>query len=101
MKNVYFLYEGDEYLSSDSLILMGVFDNNDDLKTAAKELIKQRAEEHMRYALDNYTMDEDYTKEDVVNDLYDELLFNDQTSEGDTRYLIREVQLNVLGEIYF
>ena len=99
MKNVYLLYEGDTWLSSNSLVLMGIFDNIDDLSNAAKELIEQRAGEHMLYAIGNYTMDDDYTKEDVVNDLYEELLDNDQTSKGDTRYMIDEVELNVLGEI--
>ena len=98
-KSVYFLYEGDKWLSNSSLVLMGVFDNNDDLSNAAKELINERADEHYRYALENWTIDEDYGKEDVVNDLYEELFANNQTSDGYVRYCINLVELNVLGEI--
>lgn len=42
-KKVYLLYEGDEWLSTDSLVLMGIFTSKQAFKFNAEKLIRQRA----------------------------------------------------------
>ena len=78
---VYVLYEGDAWLSSSSLVPMGIFDNTEDLMVSARELISER-----------------YSDEDEVEDMMLELGNYNQISGYDVNYLIKVVELNVLEE---
>ena len=78
---VYVLYEGDAWLSSSSLVPMGIFDNTEDLMVSARELISER-----------------YSDEDEVEDMMLELGNYNQVSGYDVNYLIKVVELNVLEE---
>jgi hypothetical protein len=80
-KVVYVLYEGDAWLSSRSLVPMGIFDNTDDLMASARELISER-----------------YSDEDEVEDMMLELGNYNQLSGYDVNYLIKVVELNKLEE---
>lgn len=98
-KSVYLLYEGDGWLSNGSLVLMGIFDSDEKLKNGAEELISNRINEHYDYAIECCCEDEnDITKESVLNEILDELMDNFQYL-GETSYIIKEAELNVVEEI--
>lgn len=99
MDSVFLLYEGDEWLSRDSMVLMGVFTNQAELKSAARELIEQRADEHLDSAKSNYDFDEGTTYEDVVDDIMTELFSRRSTVGWLVNYSIVEVETNKLEEI--
>ncbi len=99
MDSVFLLYEGDEWLSRDSMVLMGVFTNQAELKSAARELIEQRADEHLGVAKSKYDFDEGTTYEDVVDDIMTELFSRRSTVGWLTNYSIVEVKTNKLEEI--
>jgi len=99
MDKVYLLYEGDEWLSNSSMVLMGVFTDTNKLKSAAKELIEQRADEHLDVAKENYDFDEDATEGDVIDEILLELFSRRSTSGWLTNYSIVEVETNKLEEI--
>jgi len=80
-KVVYVLYEGDAWLSSSSLVPMGIFDNTEDLMVSARELISER-----------------YFDKDEVEGIMLELANYNQVGGYDVNYLIKVVELNVLGE---
>ena len=52
---LHLLYEGDQWLSKSSLVLMGVFTNEDDLKSGVEKLIREDANNN-------------YTEEDKQNE---------------------------------
>lgn len=99
VKKVYLLYEGDEWLSNQSLVLMGIFTSIAKLKDAARELITQRADEHLTTAIENFDFCEDSTEEDVVDDILTELFNNRSTQGWLVNYSFQEVELNKLEEI--
>ena len=99
MDSVFLLYEGDEWLAQSSMVLMGVFTNQAELKFAARELIEQRADEHLDIAKSNYDFDEGTTYEDVVDDIMTELFSRRSTVDWLTNYSIVEVKTNKLEEI--
>ena len=101
-KCVYLIYEGDEWLSRDSKVLMGVFDNDEDLWNGAYDLIYERIDEHVDYAEENiYELEEGehVDEQEVMADLMDELKHNWQTQGWITNYMIEEVELNKLEEV--
>ena len=92
---VYLLYEGDEWLSISSQVLMGIFTNDQDLKKGCEELVRSRADR-------NFT-DEDResfdTIEDFVEDSVNELMSNRQLLGYYTSFMISQVATNVMNEI--
>lgn len=99
MDSVFLLYEGDEWLSRHSMVLMGVFTNQAELKSAARELIEYRADEHLDIAKSNYNFDDDATEEDVVEDILTELFSRGATQGWLTNYSVVKVETNKLEEI--
>ena len=99
MDYVYLLYEGDEWLTRGSMVLMGVLTNQNALKKAAEELIMQRADEHLETAKENYDFGEDATQQDVIEDILIELLSRRSTNGWLTNYSIQKVETDKLEEI--
>lgn len=106
-KKVYLLYEGNEWLSKDSLVLMGVFTSEESLKKNAKKLVRQRAKKHLGtaeansiYEFENPGYDDNSEEiEVVVNDIMAELMNNHSTNGWEVNYIIKEVQTDELEEI--
>ena len=108
IKEVYLLYEGDEWLSKGSLVLMGIFTSDEQLKCNAEKLIRERGKQHVRhyegqmcdgdgYPEDCKTMDD---KVDVVvDDILEELLLHGATSGWEVNYCWTVATLDELGEI--
>lgn len=107
-KNVWLLYEGDEWLSSDSLVLMGIFTSKESFKTNAEKLIRERGKKHVRdyegqmckgdeYFEDCKTMEEKITV--VVDDILTELCSRGSTSGWEVNYCSTQATLDELGEI--
>ncbi len=99
MDKVFLLYEGDERLLNNSMVLMGVFTNQVELKSAARELIEQRADEHLDIAKSNYDFDDDATEEDVVEEILIELFSRGATQGWLTNYSVVKVETNKLESI--
>lgn len=119
---LYMLHEGDQWLSRDSLVCMGVFDL-EHLDGACENLIRERADElfreHLnengydgksllRYCNDNcIDREKGESKEHLYNRLLDEfvdglkeeLLNNSQTQGYSTNFYINPITLNEYGEI--
>lgn len=85
MAKVYLVFEGDEYLSMDSLVLMGVYD---DIDTAISNIINE--------LYDKGLVDKEYATQER---LFDELSNNCQTFGFETNYIIKSANLNEWGEI--
>lgn len=104
-ESVYLLYEGDEWLSTDSLVLMGIFTSDEHLKENAEELIRQRKKQHLRDAEEQTMFDFDDCDHDeerieiVVDDILTELLSRGSTNGWTTNYCYTSATLNELGEI--
>lgn len=104
-KNVYLLYEGDEWLSTDSLVLMGIFTSEENLKENARKLIRQRAKKHLKTAEQNSIYDFEYPDNDeenisiVVEGMMAELMNNGSTNGWDVNYSYTCAELDKLEEI--
>ena len=103
-KEVTLLYEGDEWLSTDSLVLMGIFTSDESFKANAEKLIRQRVKQHVRDADDNgYDFGDcksQKEKEDsVCDDILLELCSRGSTSGWTTNYTSTTAMLDELGEI--
>lgn len=103
-KTVYLLYEGDQWLSSDSMVLMGIFTSEEHLKVNAEKLIREHASEHLNDAESwGYDFDDLETKkgkmDSVVEDILLELMNHHATSSWRTNYSFQEATLNELGEL--
>ena len=90
MESVYLIYEGDEWLATDSLVLMGVFTNQKKLWQSARQLIRQRAKANA---------DEPVIIKDFVREELECLKEHLQTYSGSYRFLIKVVEPNVIDEI--
>ena len=95
MKKVYLLYEGDAWLSSDSLVLMGVFSSKYTLYDAAEKLIS----EHVKDNFDPDEYSEYYTEEDFIEDELICLRDRHQTQGGQVNFMVEEAILDRLQEI--
>lgn len=84
METIYLVFEGDAWLSRDSLILMGVYDN---ISGAISDILEEMSDNGM---LDGY-----YTRDSVAK----ELSIEHQTFGFDTNYIIKPARLNEWGEI--
>jgi hypothetical protein len=98
------LYEGDEWLSMDSLVLMGIFTSEETFKANAEKLIRQRAKQHVRDAeAMGYDFDDCESRKDkedsVCDDILLELCSRGSTSGWTTNYTSTMVELDKLEEI--
>jgi hypothetical protein len=91
----YLLYEGDQWLSRDSMELRGAFSRKDELKKAARKVIAEQAREHLEDFIGNGG-DEDTTQTEVCREMLNELMENGQTYGYTTNYSIESVTLNEL-----
>ena len=103
-QTVFLLWEGDEWLSKDNLVLMGVFSTPESLCYNAEKLVRERGEEHLECAEnDAWGFDEDSTKQEkidgIVEEIMTELLSRGSTSGWVTNYTWQEVELDKLEEI--
>ncbi len=103
-QTVYLLYEGDQWLSSDSMVLMGIFTNEEKLKVNAEKLIREHTSEHLNDAEGmDYDFDDLETKKEkmdsVVEDILLELMSRHATSSWSTNYSFQEATLDELGEL--
>jgi hypothetical protein len=94
-KEMYLLFEGDEWLSNDSLVCMGLFTSNKQLEAAVTQLIRQRIEDNF----DPRDYDYDITAEDWVKEQVVEFMESRQTSEGSVKFLAKQITPNKLEEI--
>ena len=99
-RTVLLLYEGDLWLSTDSLVLMGVFSSEDLLEKNAKKLIWGKRQEHLRFEKEQAFEDEKIrSTRDLCADILDDLMRFRQSEYGYTRYLVKEIELNKLEEV--
>lgn len=110
---VYLLYEADAWLSYDSMVLMGVFSNDEDMLDAVRTLAKSRLRDNIN-AYRSFEEGEEYTDEELAamsdeerEELYDSLVEpivdeftkqNLQTQCFDYNFYATEVTLNELNE---
>lgn len=118
---LYALYEGDEWLSNDSLVCMGLFDI-EHLDGACERLIRERGElfkEHLiengydgesllRYCKDNCidrkkgeSRDDLYNRlcDEFVDELKEKLLNEMQTQGYSVNFYIKSITVNEYGEL--
>ena len=92
---LHLLYEGDQWLSTSSLVLMGVFTNEDDLKSGAEKIIRDNAN-------NNYTEEEkrnEISMEDYIEESVYWLMSDRQLLGCYNSFLIRDVTPNLYGEV--
>ena len=100
MKKVYLIYEGDEHLSKDSMVLMGIFNNVEDLKKGARQLITDRLNDNFhRCECDEETCSEEDAKSNFIDHSMKELMEDYQTHEGSVLFQICEADINEIGEV--
>ena len=92
-RTAYLLYEGDQWLSTDSMELHGVFTNKRELEKAARKLIAKEAKQHLKDARDADIPAYD-TEVKVCRGILDELMSEFQTCGWTTRYTIETVTIN-------
>ena len=90
-KSVFLLYEGDEWLSTSSLVLMGVFTSRRKLLAAVRKLVTENVSRYKLYY--------EVSKRQVVDEVIQEMKENGQTQGRDNNLLFQVADLNVLGEI--
>ena len=93
---VYLLYEGDAWLSTSSLVLMGVFEDEMKLNEAAGELISERATRNFN---SEDWCGEDYDLEQFVYDETTHFAETLQTQYGEVKFMAKTANMNELGEI--
>lgn len=96
MKTVFLLYEGDAWLSSSSLVLMGVFEDEYKLNEAAETLIQQHARKNF---ISKDWSDEEYDIEQFVYEETQHFAEGLQTCYGEVRIMAKTANVNELGEI--
>lgn len=97
MTKVWLLYEGDEWLSTGSLVLMAICTSEESFRANAEKLIAERAAQHFRTAKGN-GMDFD-CKEGVCEDISLELRSRGATTGWDVNYCYTIADCDQLGEI--
>ena len=104
------LYQCDEWLSASSMVLMGIFTDDDALHGAIKDLIMENADMHENCGdLDDIIewykeeCGEDFEMSEVFEDFIEEttkeLLCNGQTQGFSVNYMITCVDTDAFGEI--
>ena len=96
MKTIYLLYEGDAWLSTSSLVLMGVFEDEYKLNEAAETLIQQHARKN--FNSEDWS-DEEYDLEQFVYDEACHFAEGLQTVYGEVKIMAKTANMNELGEI--
>lgn len=86
------LYEGDCWLTNSSLVLMGVFTNQNKLKKAIKDLVRDQLKRHL-------FIDEHQKERGFLGDVCQEVLTNGQFSGCDASICIKKIELNKFEEI--
>ena len=102
--NVWLLYECDEWLSNDSMVLMGIFTTKETLKVNAEKLIRERGNKHVNDAEGmGYDFSDCETRKEKIDSVCDDILLEltsrGSTSGWSTNYSVTEVELNKLEEI--
>ena len=97
---VYLLYEGDAWLSTDSLVLMGIFSSRKKLEAGARVL----AFEHINQLYDKDDcayegMTRDEGKNACIDNVVKELMTDNQTQGYEVNFDIRVAELNKMEEI--
>lgn len=103
---VYLLYEADAYLSYDSMVLMGVFSNDEDMLDAVRTLAKSRLDDDINAYNDDEDIDTDdmtedeieATKDEIIEEIIGEFCGNFQTQNYENNFYATEVTLNELNE---
>lgn len=93
MNVVYLLYEGDEWLSNDSLRLRGVFTDTKELEKGAQQLIEKLADVNFDLRDYGYPM----TLSDFVSEELTEFMEYFQTYTGSVRLIAKTEELNKLN----
>jgi hypothetical protein len=84
MKRVFLVFEGDAWLSTDSLVLMGVYD---DFTKAILDILEEMS--------DDGALDGEETRDSVAK-----MLLNYHETQGfGTNYIIKTANINEWGEI--
>ena len=102
--SVRLLYEGDEWLSTDSLVLMGIFTSEETFKANAEKLIRERCKQHVNDAEGyEYYFGDCKTMKDKIDSVCDDILLElcsrGSTSGWTTNYMSTTVELDELGEV--
>ena len=102
--SVRLLYEGDEWLSTDSLVLMGIFTSDETFKTNAEKLIRERGRQHVSDAEGmGYDFSDCETMKDKIDSVCDDILLElcsrGSTSGWTTNYSSTTAELDKLEEI--
>lgn len=103
------LYTCDEWHSTNSMVLMGIFTDSDALHGAIRDLIIEDTDKHkacgdLADIIDGYKEEfgEDFEMCDVIEDFIDyvtdELFNNGQTQGLGINYMVTHVDTDVLGE---
>jgi hypothetical protein len=87
-KNVFLIYEGDQWVSTDSLVLLGVFDDWNRAMDSAMLVVLQQIERNLHSVGDDTNAFMDNAHEDLEK--YH--IF----AEGEASVYIREIELNQL-----
>ena len=87
-KNVFLIYEGDQWVSKDSLVLLGVFDDWNRVMDSAMIVVTRQIERKLH----NVGDDTNAFMDNAHEDLEKYHIF----AEGDASVYIREIELNQL-----
>ena len=96
------LYEGDEWLSTDSLVLMGVFTERKPLVKAVCKWIRERLDDNFNPdGFDEGALRDNYAgcRNDYGRGLFREWKRNGQTQGEEINIHTQEIELNEYGEI--
>lgn len=88
-KNVYILYEGDQWISNSSLVPMGVFDSWPRVMDNAMALLADQIDRDLHDA---------YEEDDYLTEAHDELEQYKQFRGSGASIIIKTVELNKLEE---
>lgn len=101
MENVvYLLRQGDNHLSKDSLVDIGIFSSEDELENGVRQALK----ENMKHNFWDWEWNDDFQSEkdaqsDYIESETKRMMEDFQTYLGDVLLIATEVTLNVLDEI--
>lgn len=87
-KNVFLIYEGDQWVSTDSLVLLGVFDDWNRVMDSAMLVVLQQIERKLH----NVGDDTNAFMDNAHEDLEKYHIF----AEGEASVYIKEIELNTL-----
>lgn len=100
--NVYLVYEGDSILSSNSMVLMGVYTSYDNAMEAIAFNNRFEPEEFITFDEDNeddMLLTDSQKNEILTQEIFDQLSERNYVTGDDLGYQIKTVKLNVWDEI--